>query len=377
MVQHLPRKLWKPSPVLNISKACNGFSSQNWSSCEYSGAARLTDAVWNCCVEIRSHFLWPSGSRVVRVHDPVIPPLSLGAARPITFLQTAPDSCCLAQFFSISPHLSIWIAILCSWPHCGSQNDILFSMSVISSYLQGNSSYSMPMKRWLYPKAVKRRLIRGQRNSVDCLYRLWSLCSIAITLRLLLTIKSNCSWPRNLNNRRGYRPPLPITESIVSLLADSLIAYYYLTRWNNSPLCWPSTLLPPSPILTLLKPINPTSLSPSSVPFRGRRPDNTCNKSPSPLSMGVQSKVGISKEWVLDWGRAIILFDAGIDKEVNRNFCWWESGPVLVHCLHEILWHATDSKTEVSPTKKKMMQRLYLLSKAVFFVFFHLTGNTI
>lgn len=53
--------------------------------------------------KIHSHFLRLSGSRVVRVHDPVIPPLALGAAHPITLLQTAPDSCCSAQFFSISP----------------------------------------------------------------------------------------------------------------------------------------------------------------------------------------------------------------------------------------------------------------------------------
>lgn len=72
----------------------------------------------------------------------------------------------------------------------------------------------------------------------------------------------------------------------------------------------------------------------------------------------------------------MILFDTDIDKKFNRACCQKESGPLLVHCLPKILWHAlADSETEVTPTQNRC-SRCILRAK----LFFHLTAfleNTI
>lgn len=137
--------------------------------------------------KIHSHFLWLSVLRVVRFHDPVILPLVLGAAHPITFLQTAPDSCCLAQFFSISP--------ICQYELQSCAAGPIVAVKMIY-YIQW-VSYQVTCRETAHIACqwnvgcVQRLSLQwdqkeaGRRTEEvwgSCLYRLWSLCSVAITL---------------------------------------------------------------------------------------------------------------------------------------------------------------------------------------------------
>lgn len=151
------------------------------------------------------------------------------------------------------PHLSMWIVILCSLPHCGSQNDILYSMSVQSSYLQGKKKKPCePLLSLQIPGHSLRIMLFEQ-----AVITFW--CSLNVA-----TTPHNQIKPLLVNKlkQQGLHHPTSNVSDLVKwpnpFLADSLMV---CTAWPNkikAHYAGPAFFPPSSPTLTMLKPINTT-----------------------------------------------------------------------------------------------------------------------
>lgn len=135
---------------------------------------RDSSAHW-CCMKplckIHSHFLQVSASRVVKVHDPVIPPLAHGEAHTITLLQTAPDSCCLLQLFSISPICQYELRSCAHGPIVAVK--MIYYLQLVS--YQITCRETVPIKHRACPKAARQWVRRkAGRRTIDFGGPYWS-----------------------------------------------------------------------------------------------------------------------------------------------------------------------------------------------------------